>query len=71
MIDPGSGRKPADEAPELVLAPCPFCASTNVSYYEHVYAHHFAVKCNLCGAEGPSRPTCDDAGRMWNGRAGA
>jgi Lar family restriction alleviation protein len=68
MMDQEKGRKPADPIPELELSPCPFCASTNLGFYEHVYAQHFAVTCNLCGAEGPSRPNCEEAGRMWNRR---
>jgi Lar family restriction alleviation protein len=71
MIDPGKERKPADAVPELGLSPCPFCASTNVGFYEHVYAHHFAVMCNLCGSEGPQRPSCEEAGRLWNRRVSA
>jgi len=68
MMDPGRGRKPAAETPELELLPCPFCASTNLGFYEHVYAQHFAVVCHLCSAEGPSRASCDEAGRLWNRR---
>jgi Lar family restriction alleviation protein len=68
MMDPTRGRKPATNAPEVDLSSCPFCASTNVSFYEHVYARHFAVICNLCGAEGPARPNCEEAGRLWNRR---
>ncbi len=50
------------------LAACPFCGSADVGYYEHVYARHFAVTCHGCGAEGPLRPDCGEAGRYWNGR---
>lgn len=53
------------------LLACPFCASTNVSFYEHVFAQHFAVMCNLCGAEGPRRPSHEEAGRLWNRRVQA
>ncbi|RVQ64991.1 restriction alleviation protein, Lar family [Croceicoccus ponticola] len=68
MSDPkGSCRRlPVSTATDL--AACPFCASINLGFYEHVYAKHFAVICNLCGAEGPSRPTREEAGTMWNRR---
>jgi Lar family restriction alleviation protein len=68
MRDQDKAPKPAEYTPGLDLAACPFCASTNVGFYEHVYAQHFAVKCNLCGAEGPSRPNYEEAGRLWNRR---
>ena len=31
-------------------------------------AQHFAVMCNVCGAEGPCRPTYEEVGRLWNRR---
>jgi Lar family restriction alleviation protein len=71
MMDPGNERKPADVLPELELSSCPFCASTNVGFYEHVYAQQFAVMCNLCGAEGPRRSNYEEAGRLWNRRVSA
>lgn len=55
-----------DEA--AALEPCPFCGSTDVGFYEHMFAKDFAVICNLCGGEGPKRPTHEDAGRLWNKR---
>ncbi len=61
-------RRPLAIVPDLQLSACPFCASTDVGFYEHVYAKHFAVMCNVCGAEGPRRPTCEEAGRLWNRR---
>jgi Lar family restriction alleviation protein len=64
-------RRPVADEHEIELLACPFCASTNVDLYEHVYAQHFAVKCNLCGAEGPSRPSPEEARRLWNRRVQA
>lgn len=61
-------RRPVTDEGGTPLLACPFCASTNVSYYEHVYAQFFAVMCNLCGAEGPRRSTHEEAGRIWNRR---
>ena len=55
----------------LELAACPFCASTKISFYEHVYSKQFAVMCNSCGAEGPRRPNLEEAGQMWNRRSHA
>lgn len=51
------------------LAPCPFCGSTELGFYEYTYAVHFAVACRECGAQGPSRPEKDKAAALWNGRA--
>ena len=51
------------------LVPCPFCGSSKVGFYEHVYAKDFSVICQSCGAEGPSRPTHDEARNLWNERA--
>ncbi|MBV1691403.1 Lar family restriction alleviation protein [Novosphingobium sp. G106] len=65
-----SRRAVADET-GIALTACPFCASSNVGFYEHVYAKHFAVKCNLCGAEGPQRSSPEEAGRLWNRRVQA
>lgn len=45
---------------EHALAACPFCASLDIGFYEHVYARHFAVMCHKCGAEGPRRPNSED-----------
>ena len=61
-------RRPLAIVPDPQLSACPFCASTDVGFYEHVYAKHFAVMCNMCGAEGPRRPTYEGAGRLWNRR---
>lgn len=61
-------RRPVEADPTIALAPCPFCASTNVGFYEHVYAKHFAVMCRLCGAEGPHRGSHEEAGKLWNRR---
>lgn len=68
--DPADRRPVVGEAGTDLLA-CPFCASTNVGYYEHVYAQLFAVMCNLCGGEGPRRASHEEAGRLWNRRAQA
>ncbi|MBV1692099.1 Lar family restriction alleviation protein [Novosphingobium sp. G106] len=66
-MEDGSRRR-VHVDPAIELAPCPFCASTNVGFYEHVYAQLFAVMCKLCGAEGPRRASHDEAGRQWNRR---
>jgi Lar family restriction alleviation protein len=57
--------------PSVDLAACPFCASTNLGFYEHVYGQMFAVSCNLCGAEGPRRSSQDEAVKLWNRRVQA
>lgn len=62
-------RKPAKSVPDLDLAACPFCASTDLATYEYVYAKHFTVTCVQCGAEGPRRQTPREAGWSWNRRA--
>jgi len=64
-------RRALDVEPNIELSACPFCAATNVGFYEHVYAQQFAIICNLCGAEGPRRSTHDEAARLWNRRAQA
>ena len=61
-------RRRLPDVPGLSLAACPFCGSTGAGFYEHVYAGQFAAMCNACGAEGPRRQTCQEAGRMWNRR---
>jgi Lar family restriction alleviation protein len=66
-IEDGS-RRPVEADPGIELEACPFCASTNVGFYEHVYAQLFAVMCRLCGAEGPRRSSHEEAGRSWNRR---
>jgi hypothetical protein len=71
MRDSPNTHSPAENTPDLELVACPFCASTNLGFYEHVYAQHFAVICHLCGAEGPRRPNCEDAGKLWNRRVSA
>lgn len=67
MIADGS-RRPMDVDSAIELEACPFCASTNVGFYEHVYARLFAVMCRLCGAEGPRRTSHEEAVRLWNRR---
>jgi Lar family restriction alleviation protein len=61
-------RRHLDKDQGQPLAACPFCASRDVGYYEHVYARHFAVVCHSCSAEGPLRPSCEEAGQLWNRR---
>jgi Lar family restriction alleviation protein len=61
-------RRAVSDPAGIELLPCPFCASTNLGFYEHVYAGQFAVMCNLCGAEGPLRASHAEAGRLWNRR---
>ena len=64
-------RRSVTDRGGVELLACPFCASTNVGFYEHAYAQLFAVMCNLCGAEGPRRASHDEAGRVWNRRVQA
>lgn len=52
----------------LPLSACPFCTSTNVGFYEYVFAQQFVIMCNLCGAEGPRRSTHEEAAGLWNRR---
>ena len=66
-VDQSSRRQVEGESAADLVA-CPFCASTNLGLYEHVYAKHFAVKCNLCGGEGPQRSDPEEAARLWNRR---
>lgn len=68
MAAEDGARRPFVDETDLDLLACPFCASTNVGFYEHVYAQLFAVMCNLCGAEGPRRSSHEEAGRLWNRR---
>lgn len=68
MPEQQSGRRLAALMSDVRLEPCPFCTSTELGYYEHVYAKHFSVMCDTCGAEGPRRPTCAEAARLWNRR---
>lgn len=68
MQSDAHARRPVTDLAGTQLLACPFCASTNVNFYEHVYSQHFAVMCDLCGAEGPRRPSHDEAGRAWNRR---
>ncbi len=67
MPEPGNTRRRLIES-DLHLLPCPFCGASDVSFYEHVYARHFAVVCERCSAEGPRRPSHEEAGRLWNRR---
>lgn len=64
-------RRAVNVHTDLKLSACPFCASTNVGFYEHVYSQQFAIMCNLCGAEGPRRLTHEEAARLWNRRTQA
>lgn len=68
MASEESLRRPVTDEGDPALSACPFCASTNVGFYEHVYAQLFAVMCNLCGAEGPRRAGREEAVRLWNRR---
>lgn len=68
MLNDGNAPRLVTGDPGVELLACPFCASTNVGFYEHVYAQQFAVMCNLCGAEGPRRSSHEEAGRLWNRR---
>ena len=67
----GGARRSLTAEHGIKLEACPFCASTNVAFYEHVYAQQFAAKCQLCGAEGPRRAALEEAGRLWNRRVQA
>jgi len=55
--------------PGIQLSACPFCASSDVEFYEHIYSKQFAAMCNACGAEGPCRQDYREAGQLWNRRA--
>jgi len=68
MASEDVSRRPVEAEVGTDLLACPFCASTNVGFYEHVYAQLFAIMCNLCGAEGPRRASQDEAARLWNRR---
>jgi Lar family restriction alleviation protein len=68
MSDREDSRRALTVVDGEALKPCPFCASTNLVFYEHVFAREFAVACNRCGAEGPKRPAHPEAARLWNGR---
>lgn len=68
MAEPGGARRKLEADASLELVACPFCASTNLGVYEHVFAQQFAISCNLCGAEGPRRSSQDEAIRLWNRR---
>ena len=63
------------ETPRLLDArvfnatPCPFCASSDLGFYEYVYARHFTVMCKACGGQGPRRISPDEALQVWNRRA--
>jgi Lar family restriction alleviation protein len=71
MASEDATRRPVIDEAGMELLACPFCASTNVRFFEHVYAQQFAVTCNLCGAEGPRRTSYEEAGRLWNRRVRA
>lgn len=71
MTQGDDNRRAVDVEPNIDLAACPFCAATNVGFYEHVYAQQFAIICNLCGAAGPRRSTHEEAARLWNRRTRA
>lgn len=71
MPNEDNSRRPVNDGTSMELLACPFCASTNLGFYEHVYSQHFAVKCHLCGAEGPRRVSHEEAGRAWNRRVQA
>jgi len=70
MGDLRGNRRPYVEETGLALGPCPFCAATNVGFYEHSFSKEVSVMCNLCGAEGPKRSDPKEAGRLWNRRVG-
>ena len=71
MKDEGPKWRPLVTPDQAPLASCPFCGSADVGFYEHMFSKDFAVVCNRCGAEGPKRGDHGEAGRLWNGRAGA
>ena len=47
---------------------CPFCTSSDLGFYEYVYAKSFTVICRACGAQGPRRASTSAALALWNGR---
>ena len=70
MGDPSANRRPFTGETGLILGPCPFCAATNIDFYEHSFSKDVSVICNVCGAEGPKRHDPKEAGRLWNRRLG-
>ena len=70
MADNRETPRPVDRQVEDAQ-PCPFCASTNVGFYEYVYAKSFAVACRVCGGQGPHRSSTDEALKLWNRRVPA
>jgi Lar family restriction alleviation protein len=51
------------------LAPCPFCASTNLSIYGvEIGGRYHAVLCRECWAMGPEATTAQEATERWNRR---
>jgi Lar family restriction alleviation protein len=51
------------------LAPCPFCASRDVSPIGSRDRPFYVVECGECEATGPLSPSYDGAVDMWNFRA--
>jgi len=51
-----------------MLRPCPFCGSTDIGFFEHVFTGDHSVICRGCGGEGPRRMGRDGAVRLWNER---
>lgn len=64
----------ADETPRPLAEqvfnaePCPFCTSSDLGFYEYVYAKTFTVMCEACGAQGPRRASTSEALALWNRR---
>ncbi|MBV9840947.1 MAG: Lar family restriction alleviation protein [Sphingomonadaceae bacterium] len=54
--------------PESSLTRCPFCGSSDLGFYEHLYSKDFSVICHDCSAEGPKRSAPSEAERLWNRR---
>lgn len=52
---------------EMELKKCPFCGG-NAEIFDIEYVNIFAVKCYICGAEGPSSNSKDIAKKKWNRR---
>jgi Restriction alleviation protein Lar len=49
------------------LAPCPFCASLDLSVYGgHPGGRYWAVLCGQCWAMGPEGANADEAAERWN-----
>jgi Lar family restriction alleviation protein len=58
----------------MLEQPCPFCGAREAFVMEHgdgvttMAPHYFYGNCIPCDAEGPPRPTAQEAADAWNKR---